>query len=159
MSIIVQNKTRDHLPRYKEYFGNRPVDTIFESNLLNLSGSTGTSDEFIIPAPVSPEERPICRVPWENLVINWDGLVTVCPLDFDGKWIAGDANITPLETIWNNECYRQLRKAHIERSYDIIESNGVLCSTCSCLWDPEYDLRKYEKYVKRALVRAARQLV
>ena len=158
MSIVVQDKTRDHLQAYREFFEKRPIDTIFESAILNLSGNTGTSDTFTIPASTELNGIPICRIPWENMVINWDGLVSVCPLDFDGKWIAGDARTTPLVEIWNSEPYRQFRKAHIGRHYDVIEQNGTLCSACSCLWDPEYDLRNYGEFIKRLLVRTARQL-
>lgn len=159
MSIIVQNKTRDHITAYRQYFEPLPIDTIFESTLLNLSGNTGADDEFNVSRSGDAENHPICRVPWENLVINWDGFVTVCPLDFGGKWIAGDANTESLEDIWNNERYRAFRNAHLSRSYESLEGNGALCSECSCLQDPEYDLRNYAEYVKRALVRSARQLV
>lgn len=159
MSIIVQDLTREHLARYHEYFAQRSIDTIFESTLLNLSGNTATADTFNLPKDRLPNASPICRVPWENLVINWDGQVTICPLDFDGKWIAGDARTTPLEEIWNSEAYRCFRRVHISHDLGQTEINGALCESCSCRWDPEYDLSNYAAYAKRTLVRVARRLI
>lgn len=159
MSIVVQDRTREHLPRYRAYFEQRPIDTIFESMLLNLSGNTATADRFDLSTDDTPGAGPICRVPWENLVINWDGQVTICPLDFDGKWIAGDARSTPLEEIWNSEIYRHFRQAHLMHDLVQTDKNGAFCGKCSCRRDPEYDLRNYAAYAKQALVRAARRLM
>ena len=160
MSIIVQDATKDHIEEYKKYFTDRPVDTIFESNLLNLSGGTGVNDSFHLKGAIEipKKEWPICRIPWENIVVNWDGAVTICPLDFNGKFIAGDINDNSLEDIWNNAKYRLFRRAHIIKDYFLLENNGLLCSECNCLWDPEYDFRNYSNFSKRSIVRNFNQI-
>ena len=160
MSIIVQDATKDHIEEYKKYFTDRPVDTIFESNLLNLSGGTGVNDSFHLKGAIEipKKEWPICRIPWENIVVNWDGAVTICPLDFNGKFIAGDINDNSLEDIWNNAKYRLFRRAHIIKDYSLLENNGLLCSECNCLWDPEYDFRNYSNFSKRSIVRNFNQI-
>ena len=160
MSIIVQEKTRHHIDDYKAFFSNKPIDTIFESILLNLSGGSGVEDQFNLDKKKSLKMKdwPICRIPWENLVVNWDGLVTVCPLDFNGVYIAGDIAKKSLVQIWNNEKYRKFRRSHLNRDYTDIEHKGVLCSDCSCLWDKEYDFRFYSEFMKKNMMRYFNQL-
>ena len=160
MSIIIQDKTRQHINDYKAFFSNKPIDTIFESDLLNLSGGSGVQDKFNLEEKKALPKKnwPICRVPWENLVVNWDGLVTVCPLDFNGLYIAGDVAEETLTQIWNNTKFREFRHSHLQRDYHNIERNGVLCSDCSCLWDNEYDLRAYPDFMKKNILRYFNQI-
>jgi MoaA/NifB/PqqE/SkfB family radical SAM enzyme len=160
MSIIIQDKTRKHITDYKTFFSNKPIDTIFESELLNLSGGSGVQDDFQLSEKKALQKSnwPICRVPWENLVVNWDGLVTVCPLDFNGLYVAGDAARQTLEQIWNNKSYREFRLGHLQRDYHNIERNGILCSDCSCLWDEEYDFQSYPVFMKKNILRYFNQI-
>lgn len=160
MSIIIQNKTRQHINDYKAFFSNKPIDTIFESVLLNLSGGSGVQDKFNLDKKKALQKKkwPICRIPWENLVVNWDGLVTVCPLDFNGLYIAGDVAGHTLAQIWNNKKYREFRRSHLQKNYHNIERNGVLCSDCSCLWDEEYDFRSYPAFMKKNIIRYFNQM-
>jgi radical SAM protein with 4Fe4S-binding SPASM domain len=89
------------------------------------------------------------------VTVNCDGFVTTCPLDFDVRYPIGNVKEESLMSMWNNDRIKIYRKAHLNRDYEAIEQNGVLCSNCNCLWDPEYDLRKFKDFSIQAIYRAA----
>lgn len=157
VSIIKQQATLEHLADYKAYFDELPVNTVFVSPLLNMSGGSKAADEVVLP-PVSEKygnDSPVCRVPWENITVNADGSVCCCPLDYNVVWPAGWAKKSSLHEIWSGEAYRQFRRAHLNRDFQEVEKNGVLCSSCNCRFDPEYDIRRYDEFAREAIVRQA----
>ena len=44
----------------------------------------------------------------------WDGRVSLCCADFDGKTILGDLTTQSIADIWNAEPYRAVRREHLE---------------------------------------------
>ena len=44
----------------------------------------------------------------------WDGRVSLCCADFDGRTILGDLNTSTIQEIWNAEPYRAARRQHLE---------------------------------------------
>lgn len=56
--------------------------------------------------------RP-CDLFWSTLFVTWNGEVTPCCIDFDGKRIVGDINKEPLEKIWQADNMNYLRNRHI----------------------------------------------
>lgn len=159
MSIIRQEATRGHIDTYKEYFNALPIHTLFVSDLLNMSGASKTAEEINLGEKklIPRSDWPVCRVPWENITINWDGTICPCPLDYDIIWPAGNVGDMRLQDIWNSKAFRTFRRAHLDHDYSDIEQWGVLCSECNCLWDPEYDMRRYKDFAKSAIVRQAQQ--
>lgn len=157
MSIILQEATKDYIDEYKAYFECFPIDKIFVSPLLNMLGASSVSDEIDMDKynQIPRADWPICRIPWENITVNSDGSVTTCPLDFDIRHPIGNVKEESLVSMWNNERIKTYRRAHLNRDYEAIEQNGVLCSNCNCLWDPEYDLRKFKDFSIQAIYRAA----
>jgi MoaA/NifB/PqqE/SkfB family radical SAM enzyme len=53
--------------------------------------------------------KHFCIDPWTSLVINWNGTVSLCCVDYS-KFVMGDANKEPLMKIWNNENYIKIRR-------------------------------------------------
>ncbi|WP_338668957.1 radical SAM protein [Pseudodesulfovibrio methanolicus] len=157
VSGVQQSRTMPHTEEYRTYFGKLPVDKIFLNPMLNLCGVSGTADEIDMARymDIAPQDRPVCRISWENLVVNWDGLVSPCPVDVNVLAPVGDANTERLQDIWNGERMREFRRAHLTRDYSAIEKNGPVCSACNCLFDEEYDLFKFQGYAVKAIARAA----
>ncbi len=157
MSMVHQARNDKHVEAYKAYFEKLPVDKVFINPMLNLCGEAGTSGEIDLRTVQAPrrENWPICRIPWEDLTVNWDGLVTACPVDVCVKFPIGDAREASLKEIWNGPAMRTFRTAHLQREYGPIEGGGALCSRCNCLFDPEYDLRRFPEYAVKAITRQA----
>lgn len=160
MSMILEKATLGEKENYEKYFRRLPIGTIFFSNLLNMSGYSITSGEIDMEklrASIPRVEWPVCRVPWEDLTVNWDGSVVSCPLDFDARYIVGWIQEKPIKEIWNDKPIKEFRKSLLEKKYDVIEKNGKLCSECNSLWDPEYDIRRYSDFIKNAIHRRIKE--
>jgi len=59
------------------------------------------------PALVSRED---CQAPFNQVVVLWDGGVAICCYDYNGDTVIGNISSETLETIWNGDKARQLRK-------------------------------------------------
>ena len=67
-----------------------------------------------------------CIWAWDRMVINWDGSVCPCCVDYDCQYYMGNFFETGWKKIWNNERYINLRK-------QILKNKNKLrvCSNCS----------------------------
>ena len=68
----------------------------------------------------------ICPEVYHKLSINWDGTVTACCGDYDGKMIVGNINNQSLKEIWSSSEMDYYRKRLAENKFDDFE----LCSKC-----------------------------
>jgi radical SAM protein with 4Fe4S-binding SPASM domain len=158
-SMVSQERNRQHIEEYRLFFARIPVDKVFVNPLLNLAGTSGVSEEIDMSElrQGARENWPICRVPWQDLTVNWDGEVSACPVDTEVVYSVGNVKDATLQEMWNNERMRQFRRAHLTKDYSLVEENGPLCGNCNCLWLPEYDLRDYQDYAIETIYREAVQ--
>ncbi len=84
-----------------------------------------------------PKRYP-CTFLWYNPVILWDGRVTTCCVDYQGKGVIGDINEDSLANIWRGESLQNLRIAHMKGRYDSIP----LCNKCQ-FWKCEVNIEKW----------------
>ncbi len=95
-------------------------------------------------SPFNPNNSPngINRYPctflWYNPVILWDGRVTTCCVDYQGKGIIGDIKENTLAEIWQGSALQKMRRAHLEGLYNTIP----LCSKCQ-FWRCEVNIEKW----------------
>jgi radical SAM protein with 4Fe4S-binding SPASM domain len=67
-----------------------------------------------------------CNYLWEEMIVLYDGKVTVCCNSYDGQIFVGDLTRQSAREIWFGEEYQKLRSLHREgRAGEI-----PLCSTC-----------------------------
>ncbi len=84
----------------------------------------------------SDKKRYPCYSLWESMVVNSDGLVSACCMDWQQKLITGDANIELLRDIWKGEKLKGIRKIHIANK----EAELSACATCNYwLWQTRLD--------------------
>ncbi|MBL8700067.1 MAG: SPASM domain-containing protein [Alphaproteobacteria bacterium] len=57
--------------------------------------------------------------------ITWDGRLSACCFDHDGRFHMGDLNEQGFMDAWNSDKYRALRAAHLKR-----DVRGTPCETC-----------------------------
>lgn len=79
-----------------------------------------------------------CTFLWYNPVILWDGRVTTCCVDYQGKGIIGDIKENTLAEIWQGDALQKIRRAHLEGLYNTIP----LCSKCQ-FWRCEVNIEKW----------------
>lgn len=86
-----------------------------EMNLVQL----GTTYSTNLP-------KPPCNHLWEEMVVLWDGRVTVCCDAYEGQLVVGDANRQTLRAIWQGRDYQRLRDAHLREAFQEVP----FCANC-----------------------------
>ena len=71
-----------------------------------------------------------CTFPWYSLTIFWNGQAIVCPQDFMGALVMGDANHQSIKEIWNSEKSCEMRCRLVEKNFE----DWMPCLTCDKLW-------------------------
>jgi len=101
------------------------VDSITLIPALLPDNSWGNKNEFI-GSQLLAEEPPFCQVPFNMMIISWNGNVTGCCIDYCYKLKVGNALNEPLTQIWRGNRYRALRQALLTRTYPA----GSPCVKC-----------------------------
>jgi len=78
------------------------------------------------PIHLAPPGRVPCSKLFRSMLIMCDGTVSVCPQDFRGLSIAGNAFEMPIEQIWRGEVIEKLRAAHCKSDFSAFQ----LCEKC-----------------------------
>jgi radical SAM protein with 4Fe4S-binding SPASM domain len=73
-----------------------------------------------------PLKRRPCYMLWETMVVQWDGKVSACCMDFENELIVGDINKNTLWEIWESDIYNKIRQYHLKREFNPIS----LCKRC-----------------------------
>jgi len=80
------------------------ADKIHVTDLHNWGGTLNHESDVNYP----------CYRPWLTFTALWDGRVSLCCADFDGKTILGDLNTQSIAEVWNAQPYRDARRQHLE---------------------------------------------
>lgn len=88
--------------------------------------------------------KNVCPQIFYSMVVNSNGMVSPCCVDWERKLIIGDANYEKIKDIWNGEKLRKLQKLHLSGG----RKNHTVCSSCRM---PEYgsqdDIDDYAKEI------------
>lgn len=88
-----------------------------ERGWMPTAGNRGRYDALRDPIP--------CWAVFTEGHITWDGKLSACCFDHDGRFHMGDLTKTPFMEAWNSEDYRKLRAAHLTK-----DVRGTPCETC-----------------------------
>jgi MoaA/NifB/PqqE/SkfB family radical SAM enzyme len=80
------------------------ADKIHITDIHNWAGTLNRERD--VPYP--------CYRQWLTFTVLWDGRVSLCCADFDGKVILGDLRTSSIRDIWGSERYRAVRREHLE---------------------------------------------
>ena len=65
-----------------------------------------------------------CYRPWLTFTVLWDGRVSLCCADFDGRDILGDLRTHSIQEIWNTNATAPCAAQHLE------SGGPVICQSC-----------------------------
>ena len=112
LSFVRQNNSADEQAFITEW--SRIADKIHITDLHNWAGTL--NDRTTVQFP--------CYRLWLTFTVLWDGRVSMCCADFDGRHIFGDLRTQTIADVWNSPLYRAARREHLE-------SGGPgICRTC-----------------------------
>src|SRR5919112_4227938 len=102
LSFVRQNNSTDEQAFIEHW--RSIADKIHVTDLHNWGGTLNAESDVNYP----------CYRPWLTFTVLWDGRVSLCCADFDGKTILGDLNTSSIGDIWNAPAYRAVRRSHLE---------------------------------------------
>jgi MoaA/NifB/PqqE/SkfB family radical SAM enzyme len=102
LSFVRQNNSADEQAFIQHW--SKIADKIHVTDLHNWAGTLNTESDVNYP----------CYRPWLTFTVLWDGRVSLCCADFDGKTILGDLNTQSIAEVWNAQPYRDARRQHLE---------------------------------------------
>jgi MoaA/NifB/PqqE/SkfB family radical SAM enzyme len=102
LSFVRQNNSTDEQAFIEHW--RAIADKVHITDLHNWAGTLNTESDVNYP----------CYRPWLTFTVLWDGRVSLCCADFDGKIILGDLTTSSIREIWNAEPYRDARRQHLE---------------------------------------------
>jgi MoaA/NifB/PqqE/SkfB family radical SAM enzyme len=100
------------------------ADKIHITDLHNWAGTLNQESNVNFP----------CYRPWLTFTVLWDGRVSLCCADFDGREILGDLRHHTIREIWNSEPFRNTRRAHLDHGGPSVCQSCDLPKKDSPLW-------------------------
>ena len=90
----------------------------------------GMASELGMSGEVRINKRQACSEPFMKLVVNFNGLVSVCCVDWSLETIVGDVRSESLYNIWNGEKLRAFRIKHLTNQRETLAA----CSSCDYVY-------------------------
>jgi MoaA/NifB/PqqE/SkfB family radical SAM enzyme len=100
------------------------ADKIHITDLHNWAGTLNHESDVRFP----------CYRAWLTFTVLWDGRVSLCCADFDGRQILGDLRTQTIAEVWNGDAYRATRRAHLDHGGPEICQSCDLPKKDSPLW-------------------------
>jgi molybdenum cofactor biosynthesis enzyme MoaA len=120
--MVLMERNQENLSKFRALF--EPIaDDILISNVTNLGGKYKDTDGIASRDTIRP--RP-CRLLWDRIIINYDGTITACCVDFDSDLVYSDYNNSTLLDAWNNELIQDWRENHLTGRVETMP----LCCNC-----------------------------
>jgi sulfatase maturation enzyme AslB (radical SAM superfamily) len=101
LSFVRQNNSADEQAFIREWSG--VADKIHITDLHNWAGTLNARSDVHFP----------CYRLWLTFTVLWDGRVSLCCADFDGRHVLGDLRTSTIAQVWNSPAYRAVRRQHL----------------------------------------------
>jgi radical SAM protein with 4Fe4S-binding SPASM domain len=122
LSFVRQDNSADEQAFIAEW--TKVADKIHITDLHNWAGTLHGRSDVQFP----------CYRLWLTFTVLWDGRVSLCCADFDGRNILGDLRTSTIAEIWNSPAYRDVRRQQLEHGGPEICRSCDLPKKDSPLW-------------------------
>ena len=112
LSFVRQGNTADEQAFIDEW--SQVADKVHITDLHNWAGTLNTQSDVRYP----------CYRIWLTFTVLWDGRVSLCCADFDGRHVLGDLRTSTIAQVWNSPASRAVRRQHLE------SGGPEICRSC-----------------------------
>jgi sulfatase maturation enzyme AslB (radical SAM superfamily) len=112
LSFVRQNNSVEEQAFIDEW--RQVADKIHVTDLHNWAGTLHARSDVNYP----------CYRLWLTFTVLWDGRVSLCCADFDGRNVLGDLRTQTIAQVWNSPAYRAVRRQHLE------SGGPEICRSC-----------------------------
>jgi len=88
-----------------------------EETVNDVAGNTGRADAMV--------DGNCCWSLFTSAHITYDGLMSACCFDHNGKWTMGDLRKQSFHECWHSKKFQNLRQRHIEN-----KTENTPCASC-----------------------------
>ncbi len=112
LSFVRQENSADEQAFIEEW--RQVADKIHITDLHNWAGTLHRQSNVQYP----------CYRLWLTFTVLWDGRVSLCCADYDGRHVLGDLRTSTIAQVWNSPAYRAVRRQHLE------SGGPEICRSC-----------------------------
>jgi radical SAM protein with 4Fe4S-binding SPASM domain len=112
LSFVRQDNSADEQAFIREW--GAIADKIHITDLHNWAGTLHERSNVRYP----------CYRLWQTFTVLWDGRVSLCCADYDGRNVLGDLRTSTIAAIWNSATYRAVRRQHLD------SGGPEICRSC-----------------------------
>ncbi len=112
LSFVRQDNSADEQAFIREW--GAVADKIHITDLHNWAGTLHERSNVRYP----------CYRLWQTFTVLWDGRVSLCCADYDGRNVLGDLRTSTIAAIWNSPGYRAVRRQHLD------SGGPEICRSC-----------------------------
>ena len=133
--MVIQKENLSEVEEWGKYWRGflQKQDSVHAKNIH----SWGNQLENYVPVKETGKLTDPCTSPFSTMIIRYNGDVTICPLDYDFKFINGNILEHDIKDIWQNGTYfKKFRELHLHGLRD----DFILCKGCR-LWNADESKR------------------
>jgi len=122
-NFIEQPANHGEAEGFKDFWNANGIDYV----IIRKLHSAGNCVEEI--ANKLSEEKTVrrpCLYPWERILLNAEGQLSFCPVDWTGNAILADFNESSVQETWTGSAIESVRSAHLDNSFE----NCKQCLNC-----------------------------
>ena len=135
--MVIQQENLPEVEDWGKYWSGvlQKQDSVHAKNVHSWAN---TLENFIAVKETTKLSTP-CTSTFSTMIIRYNGDVTICPLDYDFKYVSGNIGDRSIKDIWQNGIhFKNFRELHLQGMRDEFD----FCKGCR-LWDSEESKRSF----------------
>lgn len=125
VQIVVCEDTIGEIDLFRQQWGDEDV-FIEIKDFMSWGGWRADPTLPQVSSNADDPRRPPCIDPFHNLVVNWDGKVSLCSLDWDAQVPLGHVGKQDVLQVWRGDAVRAVREAHLKGNF----KQNTMCANC-----------------------------
>lgn len=135
--MVIQQENLSEVEEWGKYWRGvlQKQDSVHAKNVHSWAN---TLENFTAVKETTKLSTP-CTSTFSTMIIRYNGDVTICPLDYDFKYVSGNIGDRNIKDIWQNGIhFKNFRGLHLQGMRDEFD----FCKGCR-LWDSEESKRSF----------------
>ncbi len=121
INTVVVNENKKNVKKFLNKWKKHAIASATMSE--NWGGSVDLKSPLKL---VYKQKKWPCKRIWFDMYVFWDGKVSLCCRDYDGKQIIGDLKKQSIMQVWKGKKLKEMRKLHLKEEFDKIN----ICKNC-----------------------------
>ncbi|TVM04134.1 MAG: molybdenum cofactor biosynthesis protein MoaB [Candidatus Brocadia sp. WS118] len=135
--MVIQRENVSEVEEWGKYWRSvlQRQDSVHAKNVHSWANKL----ENYIPVKETGKLSTPCTSTFSTMIIRYNGDVTICPLDYDFKFVNGNINEQDIKDVWHHGAhFKKFRELHLQGLRDEFD----FCRGCR-LWDTEASKRSF----------------